>query len=1028
MNNIAPRLMALCFCLFTLHAAATTYYVDINSPNPTPPYTTWATASTDIQNAINAASPADLVLVTDGVYQVGGETMNGYGLTNRVAIDKAVTVQSINGPTATIIAGYQDANSIVGLDAIRCVYMTNGAVLSGFTLTNGATLANGDENYEQSGGGIFCESTNAVITNCLIEANLANNGGGGIVSGTLLNCTLRNDTAYNDGGGANASVASNSTFSNCSAGEGGGAFGSTINECLLSGNSSGDGGGGANSCLAVDCLFIGNSAFESGGGVYASTAQNSVFTNNYSNAGGGAGFSTVNNSELSGNSANWGGAAAGGTLNNCTMVANSASGYGGGGADCTMNNCIVYYNTSPDGNNFKFDGEIYGTMNYCDTTPSPDTGSNNITAEPQLADFAHLGSGSPCIGAGSVAYASGTDLDGQPWLNPPSIGCDEFYPGASGPLTVSAHASFLNVATGFTVNFSGAVFGYAGYNVWNFGDATFVTNLLYVSHGWTAAGNYPVTFTAYNISNPGGISATVMVQVLVNPVSYVSLDSANPVAPFLSWNTAATNIQDAIDAGFAGGAVLVSNGVYHVGGETVNGYGLTNRVAIGRPITVESLNGPAVTVIAGFQDTNDVVDFDSIRCVYLADGAVLSGFTLTNGATLDNGDGNYEQSGGGIFCESTNAIVTNCVIIGNAASNSGGGGNQGTFNGCVFIGNAAGTSGGGANNCFLNNCVLTNNIAGTVFPPMFQQAIRLKGGGNPMPFIIVSTFGGGAEASTLNNCILTANSAQVGGGLDSSTAANCLILDNNAEFGGGVNGGNLNNCAIVANTGWNWGGGAYFATLNNCIDFYNTNYDGYSTYNYCCTDQDPAGAGNITNDPAFVNWQNSDFHLTANSPCINSGDNLYVTATNDLDGNPRIVGSTVDIGAYEYQTPTSVLSYAWAQEYGLPTDGSVDYKDLDGTGMNNWQKWIAGLDPTNPASILAMLPPTATNNSTGITITWQSVDNRNYCLLRATNLATEADFWLIASNILGQAGTTSYTDPCATNNGPYFYRVAVSAP
>jgi hypothetical protein len=183
--------------------------VDAAGTNPAAPYSTWATAATNIQDAITASFAGDIVLVTNGLYATGGKSMDGV-LTNRVSVDKAIRVQSVNGPWVTAIQGAWDPVSTNGPAAVRCAWLTNGAVLNGFTLQNGATLNSGDDLALQSGGGVWCASTNAIVCNCLLSNNFASYGGGGIGFGTLNNSlVVENEASY--GGGAY-----NATLNNCS--------------------------------------------------------------------------------------------------------------------------------------------------------------------------------------------------------------------------------------------------------------------------------------------------------------------------------------------------------------------------------------------------------------------------------------------------------------------------------------------------------------------------------------------------------------------------------------------------------------------------------------------------------------------------------------------------------------------------------------------------------------------------------------------------------------------------------------------
>src|ERR1039458_927850 len=107
-------------------------------------------------------------------------------------------------------------------------------------------------------------------------------------------------------------------------------------------------------------------------------------------------------------------------------------------------------------------------------------------------------------------------------------------------------------------------------------------------------GDYLVALWAFNDSYPEGVSATVTVRVLDHPVQYVALGNTNPVAPYLSWATAATNIQDAVDAWVPGALVLVTNGTYATGGK-LNANGNFDIVVVDKPLTVHGAATPAAS-------------------------------------------------------------------------------------------------------------------------------------------------------------------------------------------------------------------------------------------------------------------------------------------------------------------------------------------------------------------------------------------------------------------------------------------------
>jgi len=120
---------------------------------------------------------------------------------------------------------------------------------------------------------------------------------------------------------------------------------------------------------------------------------------------------------------------------------------------------------------------------------------------------------------------------------------------------------------------------------------------------------------------------------------------------------------------------------------------------------------------------------------------------------------------------------------------------------------------------------------------------------------------------------------------------------------------------------------------------------------YSCIEGGYTGMGNINSDPCFVDAGANDFHLDANSPCIDKGDPAFEAEPNetDIDGNLRVIGEEVDMGADEFWATDfsrdglvnfvdyAMLAAAWHTEpndanynddFDLQDDDSIDFGDV----------------------------------------------------------------------------------------------------
>lgn len=245
---------------------------------------------------------------------------------------------------------------------------------------------------------------------------------------------------------------------------------------------------------------------------------------------------------------------------------------------------------------------------------------------------------------------------------------------------------------------------------------------------------------------------------------YVDLNSANPVPPFNSWETAATNIAQAVGVASPGDQVLVAGGTYLVPAQIV----------VSSPITVRGFSGPSETIVARHPDVTNA------RVFYVdSPGALIADLTISNGWVTT-----VNSSGAGVYL--ARGTVSNCVFRNNYlptnAAGFGGGIDiwTGTVLRCAFYGNGS-----------------TNIYAGT-----YGGAISVRWRADIFDSLFVSNRAWAGAGVAFLNATFTARLER------------CSFLYQYGLYGGGVNlGGNgivISDCIFSNNVATGTGSGLNF--------------------------------------------------------------------------------------------------------------------------------------------------------------------------------------------------------------------------
>jgi hypothetical protein len=315
------------------------------------------------------------------------------------------------------------------------------------------------------------------------------------------------------------------------------------------------------------------------------------------------------------------------------------------------------------------------------------------------------------------------------------------------------------------------------------------------------------------------------------------------------------------------------------------------------------------SVLSGDVDGNDIGDAGNAHHIVIVSGdmgsALLDGFTVSGGYGGDVTDGISSISvsgkdfarnaGAGVYVQGA-MTFSNLRVAGNRSYDCGGGmyfdGDSSTLTNVTVEGNAVerGSSGcgiyvhGGKGYVFKNLSVLRNIGA------------YCSGGG--------ICFNSGASSAMIN-VVVTENRSANGAGIyagagGTHTMTNITVTKNTGSGSAGGDGIFSDNATVNLRNSIVWGN---INTHSSNLPPLKCNICGAVNHSRNLVHDGATGGTAVVSgsDPLF----DADCRLTLDSPAVNRGYNGYVAGIDaDLDGNLRIQGCTVDLGAYESAVPS----------------------------------------------------------------------------------------------------------------------------